>query len=91
MSTYLFKLGVFAMLLLFGAIAVFLGLVTGYAAVSSGELTYTHTLDGRRVSTTVARLTNPDAFWRNLALWSALPVVAGFLAAVVGRRGLNRL
>ena len=41
MGTYLLKLGIFAMLLLFGAIAVFLGAVTGYAALSSGELTYT--------------------------------------------------
>ena len=87
MGSYLFRLGLFGMLLLFGMVGVFLGIVTGYAALGSGEMTY---IVGK-TSTTVTRAGDPSAFWRSLALWSALPVVAGMTAFWFGRRGLRTL
>lgn len=87
MGSYLFRLGLFGMLLLFGMVGVFLGVVTGYAALGSGEMTY---IVGK-TSTTVTRVADPSAFWRSLAVWSALPVVAGMTAFWFGRRGLRTL
>ena len=76
MGVYLFKLALFGMLFLFGLVAIFLGSVTAYAAVSNGELTY---IVGR-ISTTVSRTDDPSGFWRSLMLWSVLPIVAGAAA-----------
>ena len=87
MGVYLFRIALFGMLLLFGAIAVFLGAVTGYAALSSGEMTY---IVGR-VSTTVTRAADPSGFQRNLVLWSVLPILGGLAAVWFGRRGLGNL
>jgi hypothetical protein len=91
MGIYLFKLALFGTLLLFGAVAVFLGAVTGYAALQSGELTVVFGQGGRAVSSTVTRLIDPDAFWRSFALAAALPVLGGIAAVWYGRRGLGRL
>ncbi len=87
MGVYLFKLALFGMLFLFGLVAIFLGSVTAYAAVSNGELTY---IVGR-ISTTVSRTDDPSGFWRNLMLWSVLPIVGGAAAVWFGRRGLGKL
>ncbi len=87
MSTYLLKFVIFGMIVLFGAVAMFLGIIVGYAALQSGELTLT----AGRVSTTVARALDPGGFWRGFGLASALPVIGGFIAVVVGRRGIGRL
>jgi hypothetical protein len=87
MGMHLFKLGLFGMLILFGAIAVFLGAVTGYAALQSGELTFV----GSKGSATVARLADPSGFWRGILLAGALPIVGGIVAVWFGRRGLSRL
>lgn len=91
MGSYLFKVAVYGMLLLFGLIGMFLGAVTGYAAWQSGALTITHAVDGRTVSTTVARAADAAAFWRSFAIWSLLPLSAGAAAVWLGRRGLSRL
>jgi hypothetical protein len=87
MGTYLFTLGLFGMLVLFGIIAVFLGVVTGYAALQSGELTY---VSGRGTAT-IARLADPSGFWRGVALASVLPIAGGIAAVWFGRRGLAGL
>jgi hypothetical protein len=87
MGSYLFKLGLFGMLVLFGVIAVFLGVVTGYSALQTGELTY---VSGKS-SATVARLADPSGFWRGVVLASALPIVGGIAAVWFGRRGLAGL
>ena len=87
MGLYLFKLGLFGMLVLFGAIAVFLGIVTGFAALKNGELTYVY----GRVSTTIARASDPSGFWFSVALASLLPILGGAAATWVGSRGLNKL
>jgi hypothetical protein len=87
MGVYLFKLALFGMSLLFGLVAIFLGSVTAYAAISNGELTY---IIGR-ISTTVSRSDDPSGFWRSLMLWSVLPIVGGAAAVWFGRRGLSKL
>ncbi len=87
MGVHLFKLALFGMLLLFGMIAIFLGGVTGYAAINQGEMTY---IVGR-ISTTVSRSADPSGFRRSLLLWSFLPIAGGAAAVWFARRGLNRL
>jgi hypothetical protein len=87
MGVYLFKVGLFGMMLLFGVVAIFLGGVTGYAALSNGEMTY---IVGH-ISTTVSRSADPAGFWRTLLLWSAVPVTAGAFAVWLGRRELKKL
>ena len=87
MGLYLFKVALFGMMLLFGVIAIFLGGVTGYAALSNGEMTYI----AGRVSTTVSRGADPAGLWRTLLIWSAVPIVAGATAVWFGRRELKKL
>lgn len=91
MSNYLFRLGMFAMLLLFGVIAVFLGIVVGSTALSQGAITYTFGSDGRQLSETTLRAASPAKFWRIFSLTAVLPVLLGALAVWFGRRGLRRL
>jgi hypothetical protein len=91
MGMHLFKIGFFGVLMLFGAIAIFLGAVTGYAALQSGELTFVSGAGGQKFSNTVSRLADPSGFWRGGVLPSVLPVIGGVAALWFGRRGLNRI
>ncbi len=89
MANHLFRLGFFVMLLLFGVIAVFLGLVVGGAGLSSGAITYTFGGAGGQLSETVVRAVSPAAFWRVLTLTAVLPVVLGALAVWWAKRALR--
>jgi hypothetical protein len=90
MGMGLFKSAFFGVLMLFGAIAIFLGGVTSYAAFTGGELTFVSGAGGQKFSNTVSRLTDPVGFWRGLAPASVVPVVGGILAVWQDRRGFNR-
>jgi hypothetical protein len=87
MSNHIFKLGFFGVLFLFGAVAIFMGGITGYAALSQGEITWT----AGGASTTVSRAGDPSGFWRVLLVASALPFIGGCVAVWYGRRGIARL
>jgi hypothetical protein len=86
-SMYLFKVAFFGMLLLFGAVAIFLGAVTGYAALQNGEMTVVWS----KGSSVVSRLADPSGFWQRMALASLLPMAGGVLAIWFGRRGLGQM
>lgn len=91
MGSYVFKLAFYGMLMLLGAVAVFLGMATGYMALSSGELTFAYDAGGRTLSSTVNRASDPSAFWRSFALACLLPVIGGALTVWYGRRGFYSL
>jgi hypothetical protein len=83
----MFKVALAAMLILFGAVAVFLGGVTAWAALRNGELNYV--LGGNSV--TLLRSADPSGYWRALLIAGVLPIIGGMAAVVFGRRQLRSL
>lgn len=77
-------------LLLFGAGAAFMGLAVTVSALGTGEVTMISGPSGAAVTQSWSRATDPDAFWRTVALFGALPLVLGLAAVFTGRQMLPR-
>ncbi len=79
-------------LLIFGAVAAFMGLVVLGTSLSSGEITSGIAASAASPGTmeTISRAADPSGYWRKLALLGALPGFGGLAAAVFGWRLLSR-
>lgn len=87
MAMYMFKLGFYLTLQLFGGGAMFVGAVVALAAAKSGELN----VSNHDVTTVYNYATQPMGFWLTFAVACVLPVIAGALAIRYGRRKLATL
>jgi FtsX-like permease family len=87
MAVYIFKLGFYLTLLLFGGGAVFVGCVIALAAAKSGKLNVTN----HDVTTVYDYATQPVGFWLTFAMACVFPVIAGALAIRYSRRKLASL
>lgn len=91
MGLFLLKLGSLAMLVLFGAGAIFVGAIVGYVGLRTGELSIGYLSDGREVTRIVSQQAEPWTFWLAFVAGSVLPLLGGGLAVRYGRRRLNNL
>ncbi len=73
-------------LIVFGAIAAFMGFVVLVSALRAGELTYIYGPEGAPKTERVTQAQDPDAFWRSVGLMGGLPLLLGGAAVWYGRR-----
>lgn len=78
-------------LVVFGAVAAFMGVVVLATSLPSGEITTGIGATATRAGSiaTLARATNPAGYWRAVLLLGALPALGGLAAAVGGWRMLS--
>lgn len=79
-------------MVVFGAVAGFMGLVVLATSVPKGEITTGIAPSAGKAASmqTVSRATDPDAYWRSVILLGALPGLGGLAAAFAGWRLLGR-
>jgi hypothetical protein len=76
-------------LIVFGAVAVFMGAVVLIGGLKAGEIGWTSGPADTAQETRVRRADDPDGFWRVMAFGGALPLMLGLGAVVAGRRMLR--
>jgi hypothetical protein len=72
-----------------GGIAVFMGLAVLLSSLSSEKAQYSVVRDGKTVTTSIDKVTDPDGYWRMLRWTGGLPALLGLIAIVGGRRILK--
>lgn len=86
MSRFLILAG----LMVFSAVAVFMGTAVTLHALSSGAIRYSFGSGTDTVTHTAVRAADPAIFWQRLALIGLAPVVLGAAGLVWGRRKLRQ-
>lgn len=76
-------------LIVFGAVAVFMGAVVLIGGLKAGEIGWTSGNAGSVQETRVRKDDDPHEFWRVMALGGALPLLLGMGAVFAGRRMLH--
>jgi hypothetical protein len=76
-------------LIVFGAVAMFMGAVVLIGGLNAGEIGWTSGPAGAVEETRVRKADDPDGFWRIMGFGGALPLCLGFGAVVAGRRMLR--
>ncbi len=76
-------------LVVFGAVAVFMGVVVLFSGLKAGEIGWTSGPAEAAKETRVRRADDPYSFWRSMGLGGGLPLCLGFGAVVAGRRMLR--
>lgn len=87
---WLLRIGFFAGLAFFGAVAVFLGSMVMLSSLQAGEIAWTYTVSGRDVSDSVKRAADAGRFWRLFGQMGVLPAVLGGAALWFAIRRLRR-
>jgi hypothetical protein len=76
-------------LIVFGAVALFMGAMVLLGGLKAGEIGWSSGPVGAVTETRIRKADDPDGFWRVMGLGGALPLVLGFGAVVAGRRMLR--
>jgi hypothetical protein len=77
-------------LIVFGAVAAFMGAVVLIGGLRAGEIGLSSGLAGATVEQRVRKSDDPDAYWRVMGLGGGLPLVLGLGAIFAARRMLRR-
>jgi hypothetical protein len=80
------KMAVAIAFIVFGAVAIFMGLFVTIGAMSAGEIAYSAGEGAAKVITRYRQADAPDDFWRAVGLLGVLPLVLGGLGIWFGRR-----
>ncbi len=76
-------------LIVFGAVAVFMGAVVLIGGLKAGEIGWSSGPVGAVEAKRVRQVVDPDGFWRIVGLGGAVPLVLGLGAVFAGRRMLR--
>jgi len=85
----LFRPIFFACLVLYGGAALLIGAVATYSALSTGTVMLSYMADGKAVSETVLRASEPDRYWRLVAMAGIMPLVLGAGTVWLGVRKIK--
>lgn len=77
-------------LVVFGAVAAFMGLVVVATSLGSGEISIGSRAGGQTTVQTTRRADDGSGYWLKLAAYGFAPAVLGIAGAVFGWRRLGR-